>query len=241
VADEELPEVVTPTELFARRLRELRKRRDWSARQLAERVAELDPGSKLTRGTLAKIESGKRGVWLDEVFTIAAALSAAPRWLTGARPDDPWQVRLGSEAHATTHEVWRWEEGAETLPNARPGDTRFFSRVAMDWHAVALLASHADFLSILRDQLYVAESDLWALERLPAGEERDEPKIREAKATVERVRRELESAQSETPSRWSQFRQMMQHNAQLGETHAAIAGYIKRIADDLGVDPDEVD
>lgn len=240
MAGERVPDEVTPTELFARRLRELRKRRDWSARQLADRIAELDPGSKLTRGTLAKIESGSRGVWLDEVFVIAAALGVAPRWLTGSRPDETWRVRQGASVVATTHDVWRWEEGAEPLPHANPGDRRFFTRVAMDWQAVSIMASHADYLSILRDQLYVAESELFAFERDP-GADPDGSKAKVTTATVERIRKELQRVERETPSRWSMFRKMVQENAALGETHVAIDGYIKQIADDLDVSPDEVD
>ncbi|WP_155368178.1 WD40 domain-containing protein [Catellatospora vulcania] len=60
------------------RIRQLRHERGWSAQKLADECARLGMSS-LTRGTIAKIESGSRAkVPLDEVVILARALGITP-------------------------------------------------------------------------------------------------------------------------------------------------------------------
>lgn len=236
VVDDTAGGELTPTELFAKRLRELRKRRDWSANRLAERIAQLDPATKLSRGTIAKIEGGVRPVRLDEVFIIAAALSVSPRWLMGSRPDDPWRLRYGTLT-ADAYEVWRWEDGGAPLSGSNAGDERFFNRVQMDWRAVELLAGHADRLDVLRNLLEMAEIDL---ERLASENAPNDAKLSDARAVVKDLKAKLHEAQTETPSKWERFRTMIQMNQDYREMHIETDAAIARIARDLGVDPDEM-
>jgi transcriptional regulator with XRE-family HTH domain len=150
-------EVETPTGILARRIRALRKRRDWSARELAERVAKLDPASTLNRGTIAKIESGRRGVWHDEVALFAAALGVPPSTLTDTLPSDPWRVRIGVELEVTSYQAWRWETGAEPLPGATPEDERFAAELAAE---LDLVGRHFDYhgsIAAMRHAVNVAE------------------------------------------------------------------------------------
>ncbi len=71
--------------MVAARVRELRKRRDWSVRQLADRCAELGI-STLTENALENIERGRsskalrqgRAVTADELVALAYALDVAP-------------------------------------------------------------------------------------------------------------------------------------------------------------------
>jgi transcriptional regulator with XRE-family HTH domain len=66
-----------PSEVFRRRLREVRQIRGWTQQELA---TELDKaGVKLGEFAIARLESGKRrGVTLDEVIAVAAVLGVSP-------------------------------------------------------------------------------------------------------------------------------------------------------------------
>jgi transcriptional regulator with XRE-family HTH domain len=81
-------EQVTPGEVFARRMREVRTRRGWSQRELADRLHAL--GHPIGRVTLTRIEQGgvpgappeavtkARNVSLEDVLAISFALGVAP-------------------------------------------------------------------------------------------------------------------------------------------------------------------
>lgn len=78
--------------LVAERVRHLRRQRHWSAQQLADACAEA--GMKtLSRGTIAKIESGvRKSVSAAEVQTLAKVLGVTPTELLAPereRPDRP--------------------------------------------------------------------------------------------------------------------------------------------------------
>jgi transcriptional regulator with XRE-family HTH domain len=65
------------TQIVARRVREARKSRGWTQAELAERLEEV--GYPKTRDTLTKLESGQqRGISVDDVFALAAALGVNP-------------------------------------------------------------------------------------------------------------------------------------------------------------------
>lgn len=70
----------TPGEVFAQRLREVRTRRGWSQRELAERLMDLGV-TTLSRATLAKIEAGRgraANVSVADALAIASALGVSP-------------------------------------------------------------------------------------------------------------------------------------------------------------------
>ena len=70
------PETMKPSEVFARRLREKRKDRGFTQEQLAEMLTAV--GIPISKTALLGIESGKRGLSLDEAFGITAVLNAVP-------------------------------------------------------------------------------------------------------------------------------------------------------------------
>jgi transcriptional regulator with XRE-family HTH domain len=79
-----------PSQIFARRVRETRKRRDWTQEELAARLTEI--GRPTTQATIARIEAATstraRNVTLDEAFAFAAALGVAPLYLFLPRERD---------------------------------------------------------------------------------------------------------------------------------------------------------
>jgi transcriptional regulator with XRE-family HTH domain len=63
---------VTAREVFARSLRDVRKRRGITQEELCSRMSAI--GEPLTKSSLSEIESGKRGVNLDRAMAFAYAL-----------------------------------------------------------------------------------------------------------------------------------------------------------------------
>jgi transcriptional regulator with XRE-family HTH domain len=97
----------TPQDVFRDRLRDLRTDRGLSQQQLAEKVAQL--GGHVPRVTITRLESGPREVTLDELLSLAAALSVSPLMLL-LPVDETSQMRLGSQT-LTTREVASWYLG----------------------------------------------------------------------------------------------------------------------------------
>lgn len=105
---------LTPGQAIARRVREARKARGWSAQQLAERCADLGM-PELDRSTIANIENGRRQrVGVDELLVLALALGVAPVHLL---------VPLHEEWYAVTPEhitgasrVRQWVRGNYPIP-----------------------------------------------------------------------------------------------------------------------------
>lgn len=77
----------TTSRQLARRIRLLRVQRGWSAKQLADRCERAGAAS-LTRGTIAKIESGTRqSITADEVVVLADILDVTPTHLLAVQSD----------------------------------------------------------------------------------------------------------------------------------------------------------
>jgi transcriptional regulator with XRE-family HTH domain len=94
-------------------MREVRERRRWSLRELAERLAEV--GHPMHHVTVAKIETGVRGVALDEVLALAYALDVSPLHLITPL-DDAEAVAVTDTVSAGAVEVRRWLRGQTPLP-----------------------------------------------------------------------------------------------------------------------------
>jgi transcriptional regulator with XRE-family HTH domain len=65
-----------PSEVTAEQLRVLREQRPWTQQDLADRIREL--GGVMDRAAIAKTETGRRGVSLDDALLFAAALNVSP-------------------------------------------------------------------------------------------------------------------------------------------------------------------
>lgn len=81
---------MTPTELARHRLTDLRKKRGWSARELAETVTVH--GGDISRSTIGKIEAGTRPIKLDELFILAVALGGSPLSLLMPEEDERFEA-----------------------------------------------------------------------------------------------------------------------------------------------------
>jgi transcriptional regulator with XRE-family HTH domain len=80
-----------PSEVFIARLREMRDVRGLSQAELARRMTAA--GRPLGKLALMRIESGERGLSLDEALALAALLNVAPAHLL-TPPDDGQMVWL---------------------------------------------------------------------------------------------------------------------------------------------------
>lgn len=98
-----MSEVVSPEQAVAQELRAWRNRRDLTAQQLSDRVAEL--GGSMSRQAISKVENGGRKVTLDELAVLARALAIPPMLLViplgkvsemelypGSGPVDAWDA-----------------------------------------------------------------------------------------------------------------------------------------------------
>lgn len=110
----------TASEVLAAQLPAIRARLDLSAQGLADRVAAL--GGTLDRAAISKIETGKRGVSLDEALLLALAADVAPVHLFLPR-EDAKPVRVAPKLSATAVAARRWLRGQEPLPG---GDEKTF-------------------------------------------------------------------------------------------------------------------
>src|ERR1039457_2619992 len=102
----------TPSEIFAVEVRATRERNGWAQQQLAPRLAALD--CPIDRSTIAKIESGKRGISLDEAFAFAAALGVSPAALALPR-GTATDVRVAPKRTVRGYEAHRWLQGRASL------------------------------------------------------------------------------------------------------------------------------
>jgi transcriptional regulator with XRE-family HTH domain len=115
VAQYGIPEVKTPSQTVAERVRELRRRRDWSAERLGQELKKA--GLDWNRSIVANFESGRRpSVSIEEVLALAfvpdrAAASARVReWVRGRH----WMARHGGTERTYFTEVpdEEWEPPA---------------------------------------------------------------------------------------------------------------------------------
>lgn len=110
------PDPTRPTDVVASRVREVRKKRGWSAQRLAEELGRA--GLKWDRSIVANLESGRRAnVSVEELLTLAYVLDVAPVHLLvpldgGAYSVTPsWVVLNGSV-------VREWIRGNSPLPSS---------------------------------------------------------------------------------------------------------------------------
>jgi transcriptional regulator with XRE-family HTH domain len=115
--------MVTIRETTAQQIRRLRTRRGISQQGLADRLNQL--GARVDRSVVAKVESGKREVRLEDAFRFALALDVAPvHLLVPTDSDEP--IHLAPNLEAPPHQVRAWIRGFHPmLQDPRP----YFSTV----------------------------------------------------------------------------------------------------------------
>ena len=118
----------TPGNLPRKRVRAVRSRKDWSQQRLADEMELL--GVPMDRSAVAKVETGARGVSIDEVFAFALALAASPTALLVPRAREAssiatrsWRVTrsgwrsgfAGSSLSTRTASPSRWPSAASSM------------------------------------------------------------------------------------------------------------------------------
>jgi transcriptional regulator with XRE-family HTH domain len=86
----------------------LRKRHGWTQQDLADRLNSL--GAHTDRAGVAKVETGKRGLSLNEFFQYAQALDVAPVHLV-APPNSDESISLGPNMECSPAELRAWIRG----------------------------------------------------------------------------------------------------------------------------------
>src|SRR3954469_2213572 len=99
----------TPDQTTRERIRQLRKRHDWTQQDLADALNRI--GAQTDRAAVAKVELGKRGLSLDEMLQYALVLDVAPVHLIVPIDDDE-RLMLGANfVDCTPAELRAWIRG----------------------------------------------------------------------------------------------------------------------------------
>lgn len=115
-----------PTEVIARRVAELRARKNMTRQELGERLAELDV--PWNRFTVSSLENGKRqNVTVVELLALARVLDVAPLNLLVPLEEISYQVTPNEEQPADR--VRDWIRGVAPLPGMN--QRIYFSEVPM--------------------------------------------------------------------------------------------------------------
>jgi transcriptional regulator with XRE-family HTH domain len=83
---------LTPTQAFARSVKRARQLHGINQQQLAERLTEV--GVPTTQSTVARVETGKRGVSLDDALAFSIALDVPLVRLLGGQAVDDEMISL---------------------------------------------------------------------------------------------------------------------------------------------------
>lgn len=174
------------SEVFGPQLRVVREALGWSQRELVRRLADL--GIEMDPATLNHIETGQRGIGLDEALELAAALECSPLYLIFPTSREA-QVQIAPKVLVYGAEARRWMRAKDPLPGQ---DRDLFMRVMSEEEAavkVQWLAAYGEYTN--------AHGKLMAAERNQAndktlGKLRSEVKrtlvaVREAERKVEEV------------------------------------------------------
>ena len=109
-----------PSTETPQRIAELRDRRGLSQARLARRLR--DHGYPLDRTAVTRIESGERGISIDDLVAIAAALNVSPGWLLLPARSDDEPVEIVGSWSAPAWQAWQWVDGLYPLPTASEDD-----------------------------------------------------------------------------------------------------------------------
>jgi transcriptional regulator with XRE-family HTH domain len=128
---------LSPSGVVAERLKEARRRRGWTAKQLAEHCAKAG-ATHLTVSVLANIESGRpdlngqrrRDITVDELVALAYVLDVAPIYLLGLPTSGEKAMRVTPNRTVDdSDELLRWLRGDQALPGT---DARLYYSVALE-------------------------------------------------------------------------------------------------------------
>jgi transcriptional regulator with XRE-family HTH domain len=112
------PDDLSAAEVFARRMTEVRKGRGWTAKELARRLAEA--GHVISRGRIAKLETGGTQPTISDLFAIAYVLDTSPLFLLAPLERKPDVIFVGGVQPAAPDEIRAWLRGEAELLNQNP-------------------------------------------------------------------------------------------------------------------------
>jgi transcriptional regulator with XRE-family HTH domain len=139
---------LTPSDVVAARVRQVRKRRDLTTAKLAGRCAGLG-APHLTAQALYKLEGRRespkshrpRPVTVDELFALAAALNVAPVSLLVPPDGNEEPYAVTSEVSASRFEVRFWVRGLTPLAGGDPRE--YFAELPRDeWYQQWVAQGH---------------------------------------------------------------------------------------------------
>ena len=127
--------MATPSEVFRARLREVRRLKGWTQQQLADELASI--GVRLDASGITRMERGSRGVTLDDVIAIAAALGVSPLHMFIPLDNDD-MVNAAPGISADVLDVRAWIRGQRPLRDS-DDDRLFYAQTPdRDWDVIAL-------------------------------------------------------------------------------------------------------
>lgn len=133
-----------PSEVFGPQLRAVREALGWSQRELLRHLADL--GVEMDPATLNHIETGQRGVGLDEILEFAAALECSPLYLIFPTSRTS-EVQIAPKVVVQGAEAREWMRARDPLPGQ---DRDLFTRVISEEEAtvkVRWLSAYSKYTS----------------------------------------------------------------------------------------------
>jgi transcriptional regulator with XRE-family HTH domain len=108
----------TVKESFAEQLEGVRRRKGWTQQQLADRMETM--GLPLDRSAIAKIETQRRAVSLEEALAFAAALGVSPAALVVPRDETMLQLAPQVPWWIPSETAWDWFAGRHPARSVGP-------------------------------------------------------------------------------------------------------------------------
>lgn len=124
-----------PSEVVADQLGYIRQRKGWTQEQLAEAVSAI--GVKMDRTVVAKIETRKRNVTIDDLFALAAALEVSPVALLLPFDADA-EIALAPGLVKDAEAVRRWACFEGPIGTGGATELRFYFENVGDEHSAAV-------------------------------------------------------------------------------------------------------
>ena len=143
----------TPSAVVARRVLEVRERQRLTQQDLADLLR--DRGVPVDRATVARVETGSRGISVDDLTLFATALGISPIALLVPLSDDS-SVRVTPNLVTPSGAVREWVRGHRQLPGA---ESRVFRQEVADSEWVATQNSNYRELRALVHDLAAAVAE----------------------------------------------------------------------------------
>ena len=125
-----------PSEVFREQLRAVRRIKGWTQRQLEDALAEL--GVKLDATAITRMERGTRGVALDDVIAIAAALGVSPLHLIVPLGNGDTALDVAPDLNVGVADVRAWIRGQRPLRDTDDDGLFYTQTPDRDWDVIAL-------------------------------------------------------------------------------------------------------